>query len=276
MKIVVVGAVAAGTSAAAKARRNAPDAEIVLYERDRYISYSACGIPYYIGDLIKDVKILAPRDPAYFKKAYDVDVRVEHEVLSIDPETKTLVVKDLKSGVSFEDHYDKLVLAMGARAFVPPISGADRDNVLVVRNIQDMFRIKEYIDRKHPHKAVIVGSGFIGQEICESLQRLGMEITMIEKLDQVTPGLDPEMAVYVEEHLKRNGVSVITGNSVEEIGRNEVKLEDGRMLEAELVILAVGVRPNVEIARAAGIEIGPTGAIRVNDRLETNLPDIYA
>jgi NADPH-dependent 2,4-dienoyl-CoA reductase/sulfur reductase-like enzyme len=276
MKIVVVGAVAAGTSAAAKARRNAPDAEIVLYERDRYISYSACGIPYYIGDLIKDVKILAPRDPAYFKKAYDVDVRVEHEVLSIDPETKTLVVKDLKSGVSFEDHYDKLVLAMGARAFVPPISGADRDNVFVVRNIQDMFRIKEYIDRKHPHKAVIVGSGFIGQEICESLQRLGMEITMIEKLDQVTPGLDPEMAVYVEEHLKRNGVSVITGNSVEEIGRNEVKLEDGRMLEAELVILAVGVRPNVEIARAAGVEIGPTGAIRVNDRLETNLPDIYA
>jgi NADPH-dependent 2,4-dienoyl-CoA reductase/sulfur reductase-like enzyme len=182
MKIVVVGAVAAGTSAAAKARRNAPDAEIVLYERDRYISYSACGIPYYIGDLIKDVKILAPRDPAYFKKAYDVDVRVEHEVLSIDPETKTLVVKDLKSGVSFEDHYDKLVLAMGARAFVPPISGADRDNVFVVRNIQDMFRIKEYIDRKHPHKAVIVGSGFIGQEICESLQRLGMEIFLRGKL----------------------------------------------------------------------------------------------
>lgn len=276
MKIVVVGAVAAGTSAAAKARRNAPDAEIVIYERDRYISYSGCGIPYYIGDVVKNVKSLAPRDPSYFKKAYNIDVHIEHEVVSIDPETKTLVVKDLKSGVSFKDGYDKLVLAMGARAFIPPIGGVDRDNVFSLRNIQDMFRIKEYIDKNHPHRAVIIGSGFIGQELCESLKKLGMEITMVEKLNQVTPGLDPEMATHVEEHLRQKGVTVITGASVEEIGDNGVRLADGRSLEAEMIILAVGIRPNVEIAREAGIEIGPTGAISVNDRLETSLQDIYA
>ncbi|HAF60615.1 MAG: FAD-dependent oxidoreductase [Anaerovoracaceae bacterium] len=276
MRIVVIGGVAAGTSAAAKARRNMPDAEIAIYEKDRYISYAGCGIPYYIGDVVKNIESIAPRDPAYFKKVYDVDVHTEHEVISIDPETNTLVVKNLITGNTFEDRYDRLVLAMGARAVVPPIKGADRDNVFVLRNIQDMFKVKKYIDKNNPRKAVIIGTGFIGQEVSENFKLLGMEITMVEKLDQVTPGLDPDMAIHVEEHLKQKGVSVITGASVEEIGDNAVKLADGTNLDAEIVILATGVRPNVEIAKEAGIELGDTGAIRVNDRLETNLKGIYA
>ncbi len=276
MKIVVIGAVAAGTSAAAKARRNVPEAEIVIYEKDRYISYAGCGMPYYIGNAVKEAADLAPRDPAYFKKKYNIDVRIEHEVLSIDPEGKRVTVKNLQTGEVFEDSYDKLVLAMGARAFVPPIPGADRGNVFVLRGFSDMHRIKEFIDSNHPGKAAIVGTGFIGQELCESFKELGMEVLMLEMLPQVTPGLDSDMAIHVEEHLKEKGVSVITGTSVEEITESGIRLSGGENLEADLVILATGVRPNVEIAAAAGVETGETRAIRVNNRMETNVKDIYA
>ncbi len=233
-------------------------------------------MPYYIGDVVKSENQLRPRGPAYFKEKYNSDVHIEHEVLSIHPETKSLSVKDMKTGSVFEDRYDKLVLAMGARAILPPIPGADRDHVFVLRYFSDMLRIKEYINSSNPKTAVIIGTGFIGLELCENLKRLNIEVAMLEKLNQVTPGLDSEVAAIVEEHLKKHHVPVFTGVSAEEIGDKEVRLSDGRSLKADLVILATGIRPNVEIAAAAGIEIGVTGAIKVNKRLETNLPDIYA
>lgn len=276
MRIVVVGAVAAGSSAAAKARRDAPDAEIVIYDRDMYISYASCAMPYYIGDVIKDGASLAPRDAEHFKKVYDVDVFTEHEVISIDPEEKKLVVKNLKTGATFEDRYDKLVLAMGARAVIPPIAGADGNNVFVLRNMTDMYRIKEYIKKNDPRKVAIIGTGFIGLELCESLKHLGMAVLMLERLNQVTPGLDPDMADHVEKYLKQKGISVITGANVEKIVDGVVALSDGRSFKADMFILAAGIRPNVEIAREAGVEIGVTGAIAVNSRLETNIEDIYA
>ena len=276
MRIVIIGAVAAGTSAAAKARRNNEDAEIVLYEKDSFISYSGCGMPYYIGDEVESADQLIPRTPAFFKSKYNVDIHILHEVLSISPDIKSITIKNMTTGDEFIDHYDKLVIATGARAVVPPIKGADGPNVFTLRNINDMNRIKSHIDLTQPRAAVIIGTGFIGLEVCENLKRLGIEVTMLEKLSQVTPGLDADMAIYVQDHIVKNGVSVLTGVSAFEITNSSVVLSDGTEIKADMVLVSTGVRPNTELAAAVGIDLGASGAIRVNTKMETNLPDIYA
>ncbi|HWT76194.1 MAG TPA: FAD-dependent oxidoreductase [Mobilitalea sp.] len=276
MRIVIIGAVAAGTSAAAKARRNNEEAEIVIYEKDSMISYSGCGMPYYIGGDVESADELTPRDPAFFKSKYNVDIYTQHEVLSLNPDIKSLEVNNLITGEVFTDTFDKLVIATGASAVVPPIKGTDQTHIFTLRNISDMKNIKEYIDKVHPKKAIIAGSGFIGLELCENLQKLGIEITLIEKQQQVSPGLDPDMAVYVKEHLIKNGIKVMTESSIEEIADKNVILAGGKTEEAELIILSVGVRPNVKLAKEAGIETGITGAIRVDKKLRTNKEDIYA
>ncbi|MGI5906381.1 MAG: FAD-dependent oxidoreductase [Candidatus Pararuminococcus gallinarum] len=276
MRIVIIGAVAAGTSAAAKARRNNEDAEIVIYEKDSFISYSGCGMPYYIGDEVESADQLVPRTPAFFKSKYNVDIHILHEVLSISPDIKSITVKNMTTGDEFIDHYDKLVIATGARAVVPPIKGADGPNVFTLRNINDMNRIKSHIDLTQPRAAVIIGTGFIGLEVCENLKRLGIEVTMLEKLSQVTPGLDADMAIYVQDHIVKNGVSVLTGVSAFEITNSSVVLSDGTEIKADMVLVSTGVRPNTELAAAVGIDLGASGAIRVNTKMETNLPDIYA
>jgi NADPH-dependent 2,4-dienoyl-CoA reductase/sulfur reductase-like enzyme/rhodanese-related sulfurtransferase len=276
MRIVLIGAVAAGTSAAAKARRNNENAEIVIYDKDSFISYSGCGMPYYIGGEVEDAEELTPRDPAFFKSKYNVGIFTRHEVLSIHPDEKTLEIKNLLTGGIFTDKYDKLVIATGAQAVVPPIKGADGSNVFTLRNINDMNQIKTYIDQAHPGSAAIIGTGFIGLEVCENLKRLGIDVTLIEKLPQVTPGLDSDMAVYVREHLEKNGVTVLTGVSAAEITGSKVVLSDGRAVNAGLALVSAGVRPNIALAKAAGIELGVTGAIHVNTKMQTSLPDIYA
>lgn len=276
MRIVIIGAVAAGTSAAAKARRNNEDAEIVIYEKDSFISYSICGMPYYIGDEVESADQLIPRTPAFFKSKYNVDIHILHEVLSISPDIKSITIKNMTTGDEFIDHYDKLVIATGARAVVPPIKGADGPNVFTLRNINDMNRIKSHIDLTQPRAAVIIGTGFIGLEVCENLKRLGIEVTMLEKLSQVTPGLDADMAIYVQDHIVKNGVSVLTGVSAFEITNSSVVLSDGTEIKADMVLVSTGVRPNTELAAAVGIDLGASGAIRVNTKMETNLPDIYA
>ncbi len=276
MRIVIIGAVAAGTSAAAKARRNDEGAQIVIYEKDSYISYSGCGMPYYIGGHIQSAAELTPRDPKFFKNKYNVDIHTLHEVVSIHPAQKALEIRDLTTGETFADHYDKLIIATGARAAVPPIKGSDGPHVFTLRNINDMNRIKAYIGTHSPASAAIIGTGFIGLEVCENLKGLGMEITMLEKLPQVTPGLDSDMAVYVEEHIKKNGVTVMTGVSAAEITENGVMLIDGREIKADMVLLSTGVKPNSELAQNAGIALGTSGAIRVNTKMQTNFPDIYA
>ena len=276
MKIIVIGAVAAGTSAAAKARRNTEDAQITIYEKDSFISYSGCGMPYFLGGEVEKAEELTPRDPAFFLSKYNVEIKIRHEVLSIDPANKSVLVKNLATGEVFSDTYDKLILAIGARAVTPPIPGRELEHVFTLRNINDMLRIKTFLDEKKPKSAAIIGTGFIGLEMCESLLHLGIKVTMLEKLPQVTPGLDPDMAIHVEEHLKKSGVSVMTGVSIATITESSVELAEGTTIPAELVLLSTGVRPNTELAAAAGVALGKSGAILVNNRMETNLTDVSA
>ena len=276
MRILIIGAVAAGTSAAAKARRNNEDAEIVIYEKDSFISYSGCGMPYYLGGEVGNADELTPRDPAFFKSKYNVDIRTLHEVISINPNEKSLEIKNLVNGEIFNDYYDKLVIATGARANVPPIKGTDKKHVFALRSINDMNKIKSFVDVKKPKYAAIVGTGFIGLEVCENLKKLGIEVTLIERLPQVTPGLDSDIAVYVKDHIEKNRVTVLVEASANEITENSVVLSDGKEVKADMVILATGVRPNTEIAAAAGIELGVSRAIHVNSKMETNITDIYA
>ncbi len=276
MRIIIIGGVAAGTSAAAKARRNNESAEIVIYDKDSFISYSGCGMPYYIGGEVEEADKLTPRDPAFFKSKYNVDVKIQHEVLSVNPEAKSMEIKNLYSNEVFIDYYDKLILATGASSMLPPIEGAVDSHVFTLRNINDMNHIKTFIDAIHPRKAVIIGTGFIGLEVCENLKKLGMEVTLVERLPQVTPGLDPDMASYVEDHLKKNGVTVYTGLSAVKIEAGKVFLENGDVIAADFVLLSAGVKPNTELAVRMGVEIGETKAIKVNHTMMTNLPDVYA
>lgn len=276
MKIIIIGAVAAGTSAAAKSRRNSEDAAIVLYERDSFISYSGCGMPYYLGGEVESAEELTPRDPAFFKAKYNVDIFTRHEVLSVDSDKKSITVKNLFSGKEFTDTYDKLVLATGARAAVPPIKGTNGASVFTLRNIGDMNRIKSFIDTSKPKTAAIIGTGFIGLEVCESLTKLGITVTLLERLPQVTPGLDSDMAVHVEEHLRKSGVTVLTGASVSELTEHGVVLANGQTLGADMILLSTGVRPNTELAQQLGMELGTTGAIKVDAKMRTSIPDIYA
>ena len=276
MRIIIIGGVAAGTSAAAKARRNSETAEIVIYDKDSHISYAGCGMPYYLGGEIESADELAPRDSAFFKAKYNVDVHTKHEVLSINSADKTLEVRNLLTDKVFTDSYDKLIIATGAQASVPPIQGVKNEHVFTLRTITDMNKIKSFFDSNNPKSTVIVGTGFIGLEMAENLVALGTDVTMVEMLPQVTPGLDSDMAIYVEEHLNEKGVTVFTETSANEITDDSVVLSNGKSIPADLVILATGARPNVELARQAGVEIGTTGAIKVDEKMRTNIDAIYA
>lgn len=275
MRIIVIGAVAAGTSAAAKARRNREDAEIVIYDKDRFISYSGCGTPYAIGGLVPP-EALYPRDPDFFKAKYNIDVLTGHEVLAIHPDEKTLEVRDLDKDRTFQDRYDILILATGASAFVPPVPGSNQDHVFVLRNIGDMHKIRNFIAERRPRSAVIAGTGSIGLELAENLIHLGIPVTMAEMAPQVLPALDEDMGAYVREHLESKGVAVHTGFPVSEIGENQVLLSNGRALPGDMVFLAAGIRPDSRLAAAAGIDIGVAGAIKVTPRMETSREGIYA
>jgi len=280
MKIVIIGGVAGGTSAAAKARRNDEEAEIIIFDRDKDISYSGCGLPYYIGKKVKDRSELVPRDAAFFKKKYNVDVFTQHEVLAIDAKGKILTVKNLKTEEVFNQSFDKLVISTGARSVIPNIAGVDSGNVFYLRNVQSADRIKTFINENNPKKAVIVGSGFIGLEMTENLKELGIEVTVVELAPQVMPPLDKDMAIYIEKYLVKKRVNLILGDSVVaiegEMKNTKVKLSGSRVIETDFVIMAVGIKPNIELAQKAGIQLGDTGAIKVNKKMQTNFDYIYA
>lgn len=275
-RIVIIGAVAAGTSAAAKARRNDESAEIVLYEMDRHISYSGCGLPYYIGGKVSQLSELIPRDSDYFKQKYNVDVLIRHQVVSIDPAMKTLKIRRLDDDTEFSDVYDTLVLATGALPVVPSWPGIRLPHVFTLRSPSDAQAIRTFIEKRQPRTAVIIGSGFIGLEMVENLAVAGLQVSLLEKLPNVCPFVDPDLAPYILQHLQKHQIDVHTGQSVAEITPDSVRLEDGRSLPADLVIVSIGIRPNVSLAQAAGITLGPTGAIAVNTRLQTSQADIYA
>ncbi len=276
MKIIVIGAVAAGTSAAAKARRNDDHAEIVIYERDNYISYSGCGMPYFIGDEIDEINPLTPRDPKFFKKKYNIDVKIHHEVTSVDTNKKSVEVKDLLTGEVFIDTFDKLIFATGATPFKPAIKGIDQENIFFLRNIKDAIQIKDFIKQNNPKSAVIAGTGFIGFELLENIMQLGIQVHVIEVANKITPNLDEDMANYLENSLLKKGVQIQKNTQIQSIDGINVNLSNGSTIEADFVILSTGVRPNTTLAQSAGIEIGTTGAILVNDTMETNIPNIYA
>lgn len=276
MRIVIIGAVAAGTSAAAKARRNDDFAEIIIYEKDKDISYSGCGLPYYIGGDVEDINELTPRDVKFFKDKYDIDVRIQHEVISIDADKKTLVVKNCLTNVTFEDFYDKLVLATGASPFIPKIEGIDKKHVFFLRNVENARNIKAFIEEYKPTKAVIAGTGFIGFEVLESLVNYSMDVTIVEVADKITPNLDNDMASFLENTLAKKGVKILKSTSINQILDKQIILSNKNILDADLVIMATGVRPNVALAKNIGVKLGVTGAIEVNNRMETNIKDIYA
>lgn len=276
MRIVVIGAVAAGTSAAAKARRNDDNAEIVIYEKDRDISYSGCGLPYYIGKEIEDIDELTPRDPAFFKKKYNIDVFTGYEVLSINPDSKEVEVKNFNTNEVFKDSYDKLIIATGATPFIPQIEGIDNKNVFFLRNVQSARNIRNFIDTKKPKNAVIAGTGFIGFEMLENLMADGVNVTIVEMQNKITPNLDEDMAAFLENTLKKKNINIIKNSTITKIDDKSVTLNDNTVIKSDMVIMATGVRPNTELAREAGIEIGVTKAIKVNNKMETNIPDIYA
>ena len=276
MKVAVIGAVAAGTSAAAQIRYNDPDARIRVYDKDAHISYSGCGLPYYIGGDAPDFRQIVPRDAAFFKQKYDVDVFTRHEVLSVDAAQKKLLIKNLQDDSVFVDGYDVLVVATGASSVHPPIAGANRRHVFTLRTPSDALAITRYLEGAKPRRAVIVGSGFIGLEMVESLMKRGLSVTVIEKMPELCPAVDGEISARLRDYLAQSGVVIVTGRSAAEINADSVTTDDGGSIPADIVIVAVGIRPNVALAKEAGIALGTTGAIAVNSKMQTNLPDVYA
>lgn len=275
MRIVIIGAVAAGTSAATEIRRNNKEAEIIIYEKDKYISYAGCGMPFFISNEVENFSNIVPRDKEFFNENHNIDIHIEHEVLSVNPESKTLKVKKLSTGDVFDDSYDKLIIATGAVSVKPDLKGSDRDNVFILRNISDMNSIKNFIEEKKPKSAVIIGSGFIGLEMCESFKSLGMDVTIIAR-SKISKGIDNDMSLYVEKHLKEKGVKVYTNTKILEINDQGVVIGDGSIIKADIVLLATGVKPNVALATNMGIELGVTGAIKVDKHMRTNIEDVYS
>jgi NADPH-dependent 2,4-dienoyl-CoA reductase/sulfur reductase-like enzyme len=280
MKIAIIGAVAAGTSAAAKARRTNEDAEIVIFEKDTDISYAGCGLPYYISGVIEDRDQLLAFTAETFLKKYDVEVKTAHEVKEIDPDKKLLYYKNLIDGKEGGYEYDKLIIATGASPIKPPFEGLELDNIFTLRSVKSADKIKESIDQEEIKKVTIIGAGLIGLEMAESFSELGMEVTVIELQNQVLPPFSSEMAKIVSEHLKKKGVELILDDGVDHFkGREKVEkviTGSGKEIETDIVLLSIGIKPNSKLAQAAGVKVDDRGTIKVNERLETNLKDVYA
>lgn len=274
MKIVVVGAVAAGTSVIAKARRNSEEVEIVAYTSGSDISYSGCGIPYYIGeDYIKRGN-LTPRDAKWFESRFNMKLNINHKVLSVNPDLKKIEVLNEITGEIFEDSYDKLVVTTGAR---PRKIDFDNENIFYIRDVETGDRLKKFIHETSPKKALIVGSGYIGLEMVENLVQRGIEVTVIEMSSSIGR-VDSEISIYLEKYLAKKGVKLILNDKINNISEDGkiVSTENGETLEVDFIVAAVGVLPNVEFLKSSGIQLGKSGAIKVNNHLETSLKDIYA
>ncbi|NLC05148.1 MAG: FAD-dependent oxidoreductase [Erysipelothrix sp.] len=276
MKIIIIGAVAGGTTAATKIRRKDEQAIITMYERDVDISYSGCSLPYFIGDKITDLNDITPRDVTFFKEKHNIDVFIQHEVLSIDPHEKKVVVKNLQTKEVFDDFYDSLIISTGASVFVPPIQGIDSPHVFFLRTVQDALRIKEYIKYNQVRHAVIAGSGFIGLEMCENLVDLGIDTKVVELADSIAGHLDVELSNVLQHRLEEKGIDIRVSAGISEIHSDSVLLTNGDTINTQMVIMATGVKPNVSLAKEAGIKLGETGAIQVNDEMRTSDPFIYS
>jgi CoA-disulfide reductase len=279
-KIVIVGGVAGGASAAARARRLSEEADIIVFERDSFISFANCGLPYHIGGEIQDRNALLVQTPESMKARFNLDIRIRSEVIDIDAQAKTVSVRNLTTGEEYSETYDDLILSPGAVPIVPPISGIDSSAVFTLRNIPDMDRIIQKINIEAPRSAVVVGGGYIGIEMAEALIARGIETTMLELANQIMPPLDPEMAVPLHQEMRRNGVRLQLNDALEEVSEHDdsvqLSLRSGKKLQTDMVIMAIGVRPENSLAKMAGLDIGERGGIRVNDKMQTSVSNIWA
>ncbi|CAN2220323.1 HcaD Uncharacterized NAD(FAD)-dependent dehydrogenases [Candidatus Nanopelagicaceae bacterium] len=273
MRIVIIGGVAGGMSAATRMRRLDADAEIIVIEKSGHVSYANCGLPYYVGGVIEEEDALLLQTPASLHARFRLDVRIASEVESINPQAKTLVVKNELSGESYELSYDKLVMSPGASPVVPPIPGIER--AMTLRTVEDVEKIFTRVSQK-PANAVVIGGGFIGVEIAENLIHKGIKTTVVEAAPQLLAPLDPEMATLVAKEMIKSHVELHLGASAQEITESTVVLSNGVVLPAEMIILAIGVRPDIKLAKEAGLTIGTRGGIDVDDFNRTSNPDIYA
>jgi NADPH-dependent 2,4-dienoyl-CoA reductase/sulfur reductase-like enzyme/rhodanese-related sulfurtransferase len=280
MKVVIVGGVAGGATAAARIRRLNEQAEIVVFERSKFISYANCGLPYYIGDVITDPEDLTLQTPENFFSRFRVNMKVRHEVTAIHPDKKTVSVKNLQTGEEFEESYDKLILSPGAKPTQPRLPGLGLDKLFTLRTVEDTFRIKDYININHPKSAVLAGGGFIGLELAENLRELGTDVTIVQSQKQLMMPFDADMAAFIHAEVRKHGIHLALGHKVEGFtekdGGVDVLLSDGTSLHGDMAVLAIGVTPDTHLAKDAGLELGVRGSIVVNDRMETSVPDIYA
>ena len=280
MKIVIVGGVAGGASAAARLRRLDETAQILIFERSGFISYANCGLPYYIGGVITEKKDLTLQTPESFWSRFRIDALVHHEVLRVDRKNKTVAVKNLVTGRIYEESYDKLILSPGARPIRPELPGIDSERVYTLRTVEDTVKIRESVEKQQVRSAVIIGGGFIGVEMAENLQRLGIEVSLVEKLPQLLGQFDADMVSFLHAHIREKGVQLHLGRSVErfleEDGGISVCIDGGEKLFADIAIAAIGVLPESTLAAEAGLTLGMKNSIAVNEYMQTSDPDIYA
>ncbi|MEG1989208.1 MAG: FAD-dependent oxidoreductase [Oscillibacter sp.] len=280
MKILIIGGVAGGATAAARLRRLDEAAEIVMLERSGFVSYANCGLPYYIGGTIQEKQALTLQTPESFRARFRIDVRVRHEVTAIHPREKTVTVRRLEDGSEYSESYDKLLLSPGAKAVAPNLPGVDLPGIFTLRTVEDTYRIREFIDQTHPRRAVVVGGGFIGLEMAENLVESGIETTLLQRGVQVLPPIDGDMACEVHRYLRSKGVDLRLKEAIAGFAQTPAGLETlltgKEPVASDLIILAIGVVPETHLAKDAGLALGAKDAIAVNDRMETSLPDIYA
>lgn len=280
MKVVIVGGVAGGATAAARIRRLDERAEIVIYEKTGFVSYANCGLPYFIGGVITDQEELTLQTPESFWTRFRIQVKTSHEVLAIHPQEKTVTVKNLLTDKTWDEPYDKLILSPGAKPVKPNIPGIDSKKIFTLRTVEDTLRIHTYVEEEKPKSAVLVGGGYIGIEVAENLREKGLDVTIVQRPDQLMNTIDYDMASFVHGKLRQKGVNLQLKSNVvgfrEEDGKITTRLEEKGEIAADMVLLAIGVSPDSSLAKEAGLELGIKGSILVNDRMETSDPDIYA
>lgn len=275
MKTVIIGGVAGGASAAARLRRLDETAEIIILERGDYVSFANCGLPYYIGGVINDKNNLTLQTPESFRSRFNIDVRVNSEALNIDSKAKTVTVKNVKTGESYTESYDNLILSPGAEPIKPNIDGIDSDIVFTLRNIPDTLKIKQYIKNAKPKYAVVIGGGYIGVEMAENLREAGLKVSIVELADHLIAPLDFDMAADVHRYIKSKGIELYLNNGLKAIDGRTVILQNGK-IDTDMVIMSVGVRPETVLARECGIRTNQRGSIIVDGNMKTNIPNIYA
>ena len=279
MKIIIIGGVAGGATAAARIRRLNENAEIIIFERSGYISYANCGLPYYIGGIIEDREDLTLQTPEGFYRRFRIKAKVCHEVTDIDTKNKTVFVTDLKTGTRFTESYDKLILSPGAKPVVPDFY-IESERTFTLRTVEDTLKIRAFIEQKQPKTAVVIGGGFIGLEMAENLTELGIKTTIVQRGNHLLPTVDCDMASFIHASFRYHGIQLLLNSSTEKMSMTGDKvsltLADGQQISADMVVLAVGVTPENTLAKKAGLELGFKGAIKVNAKMETSAPDIYA